>query len=275
MKDFAKDFSNLGNASQKVYRYLRLMEDRQLDEAKKMLNEKFKMIFPGNSVFYDLDDLIAYSKLRHKTAVKSFEKFEEFNINSYTVVYVTGLLSGQRLDGTIYQGVRFIDRFTLYNGKFTEQYVWNDMGYLGFGNNQVKELEDISLSSATNFENKISSKTMSRYINFFEMKDSDMSDIMIQNNFTGHISGGKTYNDCLVFCVDILRKFSSINFFTEGFNIEENNERSIIYVYGFLNGKHLNGNKIKRVRYLQRIESFKEKIISHFLWDDLGEHGYL
>ena len=43
-------------------------------------------------------------------------------------VYCFGTLQGERLDGTPYSGIRFIDRFTVREGRLVDQQVWNDMG---------------------------------------------------------------------------------------------------------------------------------------------------
>jgi hypothetical protein len=49
-------------------------------------------------------------------------------------VYCFGTLYGELLDGTPYSGIRFIDRFTVKDGKLVDQNVWNDMGeVLGAG----------------------------------------------------------------------------------------------------------------------------------------------
>ena len=38
-----------------------------------------------------------------------------------------GTLHGEWPDGTAFEGVRFVDRFTIANGKITSQMVWNDL----------------------------------------------------------------------------------------------------------------------------------------------------
>jgi hypothetical protein len=42
-------------------------------------------------------------------------------------MYCYGTLYGELLDGTPYSGIRFIDRFTVKDGKLVDQMVWNDM----------------------------------------------------------------------------------------------------------------------------------------------------
>ena len=44
------------------------------------------------------------------------------------LVYCFGTLSGEWLDGTSFEGIRFIDRFEVVGDKISRQDVWNDMG---------------------------------------------------------------------------------------------------------------------------------------------------
>ena len=36
--------------------------------------------------------------------------------------------AGEWPDGTAFEGIRFIDRFVVVDGKITDQRVWNDLG---------------------------------------------------------------------------------------------------------------------------------------------------
>ena len=49
------------------------------------------------------------------------------------VVHCHGTLSGTFADGAEFQGIRFIDRFTVRDGKLVDQRVWNDMAEVRFG----------------------------------------------------------------------------------------------------------------------------------------------
>jgi len=42
-------------------------------------------------------------------------------------VYCYGTLSGEWLDGRAFADIRFIDRFTVVDGKLLDQTVWNDL----------------------------------------------------------------------------------------------------------------------------------------------------
>jgi hypothetical protein len=106
-----------------VRQYLDAMERRDLAKAKGFLAPGFEMIFPGNTRFTTLEDLVAAAKGRYRSARKNYERFDCAN----DVVYCFGTLYGELLDGTPYSGIRFIDRFTVREGRLVDQNVWNDM----------------------------------------------------------------------------------------------------------------------------------------------------
>src|SRR5688572_10366749 len=99
------------------------MERRDLAKAKSFLAPGFYMVFPGGKRFDSLEQLVESARGRYRSAKKTYEKYE-FSNNS---VYCFGTLHGELLDGTPYSGIRFIDRFTVQDGKLVDQMVWNDM----------------------------------------------------------------------------------------------------------------------------------------------------
>ena len=70
-----------------------------------------------------LEQLVASAKGRYRSAKKVYQRTE----SSENAVYCYGSLHGELLDGTPYSGIRFIDRFTVKDGKLVDQMVWNDM----------------------------------------------------------------------------------------------------------------------------------------------------
>ncbi len=120
--------SERGPAARKVEDFLRAMERRDLEAAKGFLAPGFAMTFPGGARMTSLEDLIEWSKTRYRRVEKTCERFDEVADGDNTVVYCFGTLSGEWLDGTAFSGIRFIDRFTVKDGLFTGQLVWNDMG---------------------------------------------------------------------------------------------------------------------------------------------------
>jgi ketosteroid isomerase-like protein len=107
-----------------VKTYLAAMERRDLAAAKALLAPGFTMVFPGDRRFDTLEALVEFSKGRYRSARKTYERFDACG----DAVYCFGTLYGEWLDGTAYSGIRFIDRFTVRDGRLVDQQVWNDMG---------------------------------------------------------------------------------------------------------------------------------------------------
>jgi hypothetical protein len=114
------------SAEELVRRYLTAMERRNLAEARGYLAPGFAMVFPGGRRLATLEALIDFAKGRYRSARKTYERFDAAG----DVVYCFGTLSGELLDGSPYGGIRFIDRFTVRDGKLVDQQVWNDMAEL-------------------------------------------------------------------------------------------------------------------------------------------------
>lgn len=104
------------------------MERRDLDAARAHLAPGFAMTFPGGVRLTSLEELVDWSKTRYRRVEKTYERFDELADGGTIVVYCHGTLSGEWLDGAVFSGIRFIDRFTVRDGLFTDQMVWNDMG---------------------------------------------------------------------------------------------------------------------------------------------------
>jgi hypothetical protein len=126
-----------GDASKLVLKYLRTMEARDLDAAKAMLGPGFFTIFMGGHRFTTPEELVAFQKGRQQNTWKAFQRFDEIEADDGTVVFCFGTLQGELMDGTPYQNIRYIDRFTLRDGKIVDQMVWNDMAEHGFPRTKV------------------------------------------------------------------------------------------------------------------------------------------
>jgi hypothetical protein len=112
---------------EKVKDFLRTMEERDLAHAQTFLAPGFRMTFPGGRTMNTLDELVAWSKGRYKTVTKTFEDFDVFEDGADTVIYSTGMLNGESLDGSPISEVRYIDRFVFRDGLIVDQQVWNDL----------------------------------------------------------------------------------------------------------------------------------------------------
>ncbi|MCZ6859959.1 MAG: nuclear transport factor 2 family protein [Alphaproteobacteria bacterium] len=116
------------DAAAVVRDFLATMEARDLKKAQSMLADEFTMVFPGTPPMRELDELIAWAKDRYTQVAKSYERFDVAPGPDSVAVYCFGTLHGEWLDGRTFEGIRFIDRFSVAGGKILDQRVWNDMG---------------------------------------------------------------------------------------------------------------------------------------------------
>lgn len=110
-----------------VRQFLGLMQERRLEDAEKLLAPGFEMRFPGAAPMHRLAELVEWSKPRYQRIAKAYEAFDESWGDECTVVHCHGTLHGVWLDGSAFEGIRFIDRFELAGGLIRRQDVWNDL----------------------------------------------------------------------------------------------------------------------------------------------------
>ena len=114
--------------AQTIRDYLAAMERRDLAAATALLAPGFFMLFPGGKRFETLEALVEWAKPRYRRALKTYDRFDVAPLpDGASVVYCFGALHGELNDGSPYSGIRFVDRFTVRNGKLVDQMVWNDM----------------------------------------------------------------------------------------------------------------------------------------------------
>ena len=103
------------------------MQERDLPAARALLAPGFVMHFPGAAPMHQLEELVAWGRGRYQRVGKVYERFEESWDDEATVVYCSGTLHGVWLDGSAFEGIRFIDRFEVVDGLLVRQDVWNDL----------------------------------------------------------------------------------------------------------------------------------------------------
>lgn len=115
------------NAVNCVREFLALTQRRDLTAAARFLAPGFVMRFPDSQPMHRLEQLIDWSRGRYQHVSKTFERFDECWGDEASVVFCSGTLSGVWLDGSPFEGVRFIDRFEVAEGLIRRQDVWNDL----------------------------------------------------------------------------------------------------------------------------------------------------
>lgn len=118
----------MNDASALCLDFLAALEARDLGRARDMISDGFEMTFPGDVRFREFDDLLEWAAPRYRRIAKEIERVEETSAGEVVAIHVSGTLHGEWMDGTPFQGIRFIDRFEIRAGRITRQEVWNDMG---------------------------------------------------------------------------------------------------------------------------------------------------
>jgi ketosteroid isomerase-like protein len=122
-----------------VDRYLQLCEDRQLEQASTFLDDEVVMVFPGDATYRSLDEMVQGARGRYSWVKKNRTDFSSSESNGESIVTSRGTLYGEKVDGTPFSGIRYIDFFVLRDNKIIEQHVWNDLAELGITTPTVKE----------------------------------------------------------------------------------------------------------------------------------------
>lgn len=114
-----------------VVDFLRLMEARDLAQAEALMAPDAQITFPGDRRFASQREVAAASAGRYQWIKKRFEDIEAFPADEAIIVYVRGTLYGLNLNDLPFEGVRFIDRFVIKDGRIVQQEVWNDLAETG------------------------------------------------------------------------------------------------------------------------------------------------
>jgi SnoaL-like domain len=115
------------DASALVRQFLDLMERRALDAARQLLAPDFAMQFPGSPVMHRLEQLVERARSSYRDVAKNYQHVDESWTDDGAVVHCSGTLHGHWLDGSAFDGIRFIDRFEVAGGLIRRQDVWNDL----------------------------------------------------------------------------------------------------------------------------------------------------
>jgi hypothetical protein len=112
--------------------YLQLCEDRDLETAARHLAPGVRLEFPGGEVFGTLAELVAASGGKYRWVRKRRTRFAVGEIEGQTTVTSIGTLYGEALDGSPFEGIRYVDFFVVgADGLIHEQLVWNDLVVAG------------------------------------------------------------------------------------------------------------------------------------------------
>ena len=114
-----------------VEQYLSACEARRLEEAGRFLAPGAALIFPDGR-YGSVVEMVAAARGRYRWVKKISAEWDVATRDDGTVVVVnTGTLYGENILGVPFEGIRYIDRFVLKDGKIISQQVWNDLDVSG------------------------------------------------------------------------------------------------------------------------------------------------
>ncbi len=123
--------TDLSAAKELVTRFLRLMEERDLETAESFMAPAAQIIFPSGKQFGSQREMVAAARDRYQWVKKRFDQIDALEEGNQAVVYVLGTLYGVNRYDVPFADVRYVDRFVVQNGQITRQEVWNDLAESG------------------------------------------------------------------------------------------------------------------------------------------------
>ena len=118
-------------AEELVDRYLTLFMEGKLEEAQALLAPDARLIFPGGAVQTSLPDVAAEVGRLYESVGKTIDRTWSASLGDDIIVTTTGYLYGTSRTFGEFNGVRFIDFFTVRDGKIIAQEVINDASQVG------------------------------------------------------------------------------------------------------------------------------------------------
>ena len=108
--------------------YLTILMKPDPDGARRFVGPDLAIRFTGGRAMRDPADCAAFNASRYKWVKKRFEATEVVTgaSDAHAVVYNRGTLYGEWLDGTPFEGNRYVDRYVIKDGLIVQMDVWND-----------------------------------------------------------------------------------------------------------------------------------------------------
>ena len=120
------------NAKQMVSKlildFIAAINARDAKTAETFLAPGFKLTFPGPTEFTAVAPFLEWASGRYRSAEYSYDDFDLVGTeNGVLLVYSSGSLDGELVNGEKFKGVRYCDRFRIVNGKILTKETWSDM----------------------------------------------------------------------------------------------------------------------------------------------------
>lgn len=127
MNKVPSSLASIDKSIAKVKTYLAALEARDVELAQSCLSPDAVVIGPGGRPAASVQGIVENSAHRYRRIGKHIERFDAMaSDDGGVIVYCSGTLHGEWLDGREFSGIRFIDRFELQANVILRQEVWND-----------------------------------------------------------------------------------------------------------------------------------------------------
>jgi hypothetical protein len=111
-----------------VEEFLRIIMIPDPVGARAFVAPDLRIRFTGAREMQDPAECTAFNRSRYAWVKKRFEQTDVVTTpdGADAIVYNIGTLYGEWLDGTPFEGNRYVDRYVVRNGKIVQMDVWND-----------------------------------------------------------------------------------------------------------------------------------------------------
>ena len=116
------------NAKEIVEEFLRIIMIPDPVAARAFVSPQLRIRFTGAREMKDPTECSAFNASRYKWVKKKFEQTDVVagDSDNEAIVYNIGTLYGEWLDGTPFEGNRYVDRYVVRDGLIVKMDVWND-----------------------------------------------------------------------------------------------------------------------------------------------------
>jgi hypothetical protein len=110
-----------------VSQYIRAMESDDVETVKRLSHATAALEYPGGLKFPSVEKLLEWSKSRHRGIRHVIEDIRVMTTGPDVVAYVDGTLRGTWMDGTTFEGIRFIYKFHVRDASVAHTRLWSDI----------------------------------------------------------------------------------------------------------------------------------------------------
>ena len=116
------------NAKHIVQEFLRIIMIPDPVSARAFVSPQLRIRFTGAREMKDPTECSAFNASRYKWVKKKFQQTDVVagGSDDEAIVYNIGTLYGEWLDGTPFEGNRYVDRYVVKHGLIVQMDVWND-----------------------------------------------------------------------------------------------------------------------------------------------------